>query len=456
MHFDTLTGRVVAPWDPGYDEARLDYNARFDDIHPSLIVYCETVQDVEEAVRWARRHRIRFRIRSGRHSYEAYSILNRGLVIDVSAVNHIDYDPDCRTARIGAGAQLIDVYQTLWDQGQVTIPGGSCATVGIGGLTLGGGFGLVSRQFGLTIDAVEAIQMIDSRGSRVDASPWVHDDLFWALRGGGNNNFGVVTEFAFRTFPVGLVTIFSLQWPWSQLPQVLRTFQEWSDPDDLDRRITPILTLQSKQAGHVSIIGEFFGISAELEPLILPLLALPSRTAESIQEMTYIEAVKHFAGLGADPHRWLAHGVPDQDTFKNTSAYAYRIFSESAIRTIQDALSETPGPNCLVQLGGFGGTIRNIEPEDTAFYHRRARSEMQYQAYWSDPAAGPAHIHWVEQFRRAMLPYTVGAYVNYCDARIRDWPEAYYGRNLHRLIRTKRRWDPANLFRYPQGLSELS
>lgn len=455
MYLDTLTGRVIAPWDPGYDEARLDYNARFDDIHPGLIVFCQTVQDVEEAVRWARRHRIHFRIRSGRHSYEAYSILNRGLVIDVSAINHIDCDPDSGTAHIGAGAQLIDVYQTLWDQGHVTVPGGSCATVGIAGLTLGGGFGLVSRQFGLTLDAVQSMQMIDARGRRVDASPEAHDDLFWALRGGGTNNFGVVTEFTFRTFPVGRVAIFSLQWPWNKLPQVVRTFQEWSDPDDLDRRITPILTLQSQKAGHVSIIGEFLGTAEALEPFIAPLLAIPDLTAENIQEMTYIEAVKHFAGLGADPHRWLAHGVPDQDTFKNTSAYAYRILPESAIRTIEDALSETPGPSCLVQFGGFGGAIGDVAPEDTAFYHRRARSEMQYQAYWSDPSEEPAHVRWVEQFRRAMLPYTVGAYVNYCDARIRNWPEAYYGRNLHRLVRTKRRWDPAKVFRFPQGLSEL-
>lgn len=227
MDWDTLTGRVVAPWDPGYDDARLDYNARFDDIHPGLIVFCQTVQDVEEAVRWARRHRIRLRIRSGRHSYEAYSILNRGLVIDVSAINHIDCDPDEGTAQIGAGAQLIDVYQTLWDQGRVTVPGGSCATVGIAGLTLGGGFGLVSRQFGLTIDAVESMQMIDARGRRVDAAPEVHDDLFWALRGGGTNNFGVVTEFTFQTFPVGLVTIFSLQWPLRRLPQVV-TRMTWT------------------------------------------------------------------------------------------------------------------------------------------------------------------------------------------------------------------------------------
>lgn len=455
MSHNTLTGGVVAPWDPRYNTARLDYNARFNDIHPAYVVYCHVPEDVSQAIRWARRHHMPFRLRSGGHSYEAYSLVECGLVIDVSRMRHIHWDAATGLARIGAGAALIDVYQTLWDLGRVTIPGGSCAGVGIAGLTLGGGFGLVSRQFGLTIDALEEVLMLDAEGCPVRASADQHPDLFWGLRGAGANNFGAVAELTFRTHPVDNVAIFHLQWAWDRLPEVVPVYQVWSDPVTSDARLTSVLTLNSRQQGFVSIIGEFLGPQDALESQLAPLLAIPGRTAYTIQTETYIEAVRHFAGLGDAPEQWLAHGLPEQDIFKNTSAYAYDIFSEAALSVIQDALAHTPGPSCLVQLGSFGGAIRQVPPRETAFFHRYARSEMQYQAYWTSPAVADAHIRWVEDFRRAMLPFTVGAYVNYCDGAIKDWPQAYWGPNLDRLIRIKRHWDPDKVFRYPQGLSQL-
>lgn len=452
----TLTGRVVAPWDPGYHQDRLDYNARFDHIYPASIVYCQAPEDVGRAIRWARCHALPFRMRSGGHSYEAYSLVNQGLIIDVSALNHITWDQDRRIATIGAGAKLLAVYEALWNAGQVTIPGGSCPTVGIAGLTLGGGFGLVSRQFGLTVDAVESLVMYDARGRSVTVSQQCHPDLFWALRGAGANNFGAVTEFRFRAVSVAdPVTIFALRWDWSRLKEVTRGFQVWSDPITLDSRLTGVLTLPSQQQQRVSIIGEFLGSEAELTNIMAPLRAIPGLETATITSMSYIDAVKHFAGVQGPPNIWLAHGVPDHDIFKNTSAYAYEVFSDAALGVIQDALSQTPSAACLVQLGTFGGAIRKVRPHDTAFYHRRARSEMQYQAYWSDPSVADAHIRWVERFRRAMKPYTVGAYVNYCDSHIRQWPHEYWGGNLDRLLSVKRRRDPHQVFRYPQGLSQL-
>lgn len=453
---DTLTGLVVAPWDPGYHNGRLDYNARFRDIYPAYIVYCQAPEDVGRAIRWARCHHIPFRIRSGGHSYEAYSLVNHGIVIDVSALNAVSWNADTGIATIGAGAKLLDVYEALWNAGHVTIPGGSCPTVGIAGLTLGGGFGLVSRKFGLTLDALESLDLYDAKGTAVPVSNQHRPDLFWALRGAGANNFGVVTAFRFRTVQVNdPVTIFSLRWNWNRLSEVTRGFQMWSDPDRLDRRLTAVLTLPSERQQRVSIIGELLGPESDLNAIIAPLLAIPGIVAHTTKTMTYIDAVKHFAGVADAPNLWLAHGVPDHDTFKNTSAYAYRLFSDAALAVLEDALSHTPSPACLVQLGTFGGAIRDVSPRGTAFYHRQARSEMQYQAYWTDPKVAAEHIRWVDKFRRAMKPYTVGAYVNYCDAAIQEWPQEYWGDNLERLITVKRRYDPQGLFRYPQGLSEL-
>ncbi len=452
---DTLTGIVVAPWSPSYNESRVDYNTRFPPFSPAYVVYCQKAMDVIRAIRWATSHKVRFRIRSGGHSYEAYSLLNGGLVIDVSAIRYVDYQPATGIAKIGAGAKLLDIYQSLWDQGRVTIPGGSCATVGIAGLTLGGGFGLVSRKFGLTCDSLVGLTMVDARGQIVEASASQHRDLFWASRGGGGNNFGVVTEFRFQTHPVSEVTIFFLQWTWDRLPDVLPGFQHWSDPESLDDRIVGILTLPSAVTGHVSVSGEFLGEPEELLPLLSPLLKIPGMTEKVIRSMSYIEAVKHFAGVATEPHRWIAQGVPDHDTFKNTSAYTFEIFKEPAIRVIQDALSHVPGPSALVQLDTYGGAIARVPDDATAFPHRKARACLQFQTYWTNPEETDAHIRWVERFRRAMLPYTSGAYLNYCDSRIERWPRDYYDGNLKRLLTVKRHWDPKNVFQFPQGLSQI-
>jgi len=453
---NTLTGRVVAPWNPAYDVSRVDYNARFAPFFPDYIVYAEAIGDVVRALTWACHHHIEFRIRSGGHSYEAYSLLNRGLVIDVSALNSIHREESTGLWHMGPGATLLDVYQTLWNQAHMTIPGGSCPTVGLSGLTLGGGVGLTSRQFGLSIDALAQVQMVDARGQTLYASRRVHPELFWALRGAGANNFGVITELAFQAFPVSTVSIFAIHWQWARLPGVLQAFQDWADPQGLNRRLTAILTLTSKASGRVSVVGQFLGLKDALGPLLTPLMQIPGRTDYTVQEMSYLEAVRHFAGVASRPSLWLAQGVADHDVFKNTSAYLYEKFSDPAIRALVAALSDTPGPACLVQLGIMGGRIADIAPDATAFYHRKARADLQYQAYWTQPHQARSHIRWVENFRQAMEPWTVGAYVNYCDGSIADWADAYYGNNLSHLLTVKRQWDPGNLFRYPQGLSELT
>jgi FAD/FMN-containing dehydrogenase len=196
----TLTGLVVDRCSPLYNEARMDFNSRFS-LCPRYIVFAQDVHDVQTAILWARRHNLPLRARSGRHSYEAYSLVNGGLVIDVSPLNKVILDRKKGRATIGAGANLTTVYTELWNQGKVTIPGGSCGGVGIAGLTLGGGFGLISRLLGLTCDALVSLEMVDANGRIIHASPNENADLFWASCGGGGGNFGVVTEFTFNDTP---------------------------------------------------------------------------------------------------------------------------------------------------------------------------------------------------------------------------------------------------------------
>jgi FAD/FMN-containing dehydrogenase len=454
---DGLTGRVVEPGQPGYDEARLDYNLAFDDIYPRYIVFCESPEDVANAVRFARAHELPIRARSGRHSYEAYSIVDGGVVIDVSAMHAVVLNAKAGTARIEAGANLGTVYHELWDQGRVAIPGGTCGGVGIAGLTLGGGFGFLGRAHGLACDRLVALEMIDAGGHRVLADDRSRPDLMWASRGGGGNNFGVVTAFEFRVVPVGDVSVFRILWPWQELPKALDTFQRWADPVRLDRRLGPVMNLKAKSAGNVAVFGQFLGAISDLERLIRPLLSVGSPTEVELQRMTFIQAVDYFGGAAPAAQRWTVQATAEPgEPFKDTSAYQYRLFPRAAIQVMRDHLADTPSPACLIEVDTYGGQVAALRDDATAFPHRRGvRSALQPQAYWEKPEQAAAHRAWVESLRQGLLPFTHGGYLNYIDRDVKDWPRFYYGQNLDRLLRIKRRYDPQNVFDFPQGLGRL-
>jgi FAD/FMN-containing dehydrogenase len=444
-----LTGDVVWPSDPRYEEARKDYNARFD-VHPRVIVFCRGAEDVRNAVRWATFHGVPIRPRCGRHSYEGWSLVEDGVIADVSWMDGITVDPEGRTARVESGWDLWPLYNALWKHG-ATIAGGSCPTVGISGLTLGGGFGLLGRWLGLTCDALVSLEMVTAEGEIVYADEQANADLFWASRGAGGGNFGIATAFTFRLTPIGDVAVYNVSWSWDDLPAVLRAWQAWAPT--ADDRLTSILKLTARSSGSVSSIGQLVGTLAELVAMLQPLLAAAPATTLEVQTLPYIEAVEQFAGLKPGKIHWSAHWHSDSGLFKNTSAYAYELFGDDALRVILDALSHTPNPQALVQLDAYGGAVARVAPDATAFFHRAGvKWNMQFQAYWDDPAEQDENLAWVEAFRVALLPFTRGAYINYLDAAIADWPEQYYGGNFARLTEVKGRWDPLQVFTYPQAI----
>ena len=456
-----LTGRVVRPRDPGYAEARLQYNAALTRT-PRAVVFCTSVDDVVHAVRWAVARRVPFRARSGRHSYEAYSSVDGGLVVDVSEMDAVRVipdghgghgghgaDPAATTAVIGAGADLQDVYAKLWQVG-VTVPGGSCPSVCIAGLTLGGGFGLLGRYAGLCCDALVGARMVTAAGDVVDASAHTHADLFWALRGGGGGNFGIVTSFTFRVVPIGNVAIYQATWAWHDLPAVVRAWQAWAPATD--RRLTSVLALPAKAQGQIRSAGQFVGPLHELRALLVPLLAAAPLVNLQVQTLPFIDAVDLFAGVVPGQETWAAHWHSDQTAFKNTSAYAYAPFGDAAISTLMDALADAPSADNLVQFDAYGGAVADVAPADTAFAHRTALFNLQYQAYWTAPSDAQRNRRWVEAFRRSMLPFTRGGYVNYIDRDVVHWQRYYYGSNFERLVTVKAAWDPANVFRFAQSI----
>jgi FAD/FMN-containing dehydrogenase len=436
-----LTGRVIWPQDPAYEEARQSFNARFSRF-PSAIVVCDNTNDVRHAVRWARQEGMPLRARSGGHSYEGFSTVDGGLVVDVGGLTGIEVDVSRGEAVIGAGVRLLDCYRRLWEHG-VTIPAGTCPSVGIAGLTLGGGIGFLSRQYGLTCDNLLAVELVDANGDVLRASESEHADLFWALRGGGGGNFGIATAFTFRVHPIGDVTICTVTWPWDDVAEVLDAWQRWAP--FVDERLTVGFVVPDRSEGVVVASGQFTGSAAELPPLLEPLLRAGTPNTPVIQSVPFLTAVEQFAGPP------VTHS-----TFKNTGAFIYEPWSDEAIATFVEHMRASPTTANVVGFFPWGGAIAAVDPAATAMVHRRALLDVQYQAYWHDAADEEADVAWVRAIRTAMLPFTTGDYVNYIDADIADWATAYYGANLARLRQVKAEYDPDDLFNGPQSIPTSS
>jgi FAD/FMN-containing dehydrogenase len=452
-----LDGDVVTPSDPKYARARLAENTRFDAVKPLAIAFPESVADVQKAVRWARKYDVRLAARSGGHSYGGYST-TRGLVLDLSRLAAVQPAAN-GTARIGGGALLIDVYDRLASAGRI-LPGGSCSTVGIGGLALGGGVGFASRKHGTTSDNVVGLRIVTADGRALTCSPSENADLYWACRGGGGGNFGVVADFTFRTYPVSGVTTFSIAWPWANARAVVQEWQRWA-PDTPDGLFS-VLNLHVARGAPpgIAAAGQFFGSESELRTLLRPLVGTGAPTLVSVVARSYMEAVFHWAACGSvaacHPAGTPGGRVP-RATFKAKSRYALGPISAAGVDAIVRALeggSSVPGlVGGGVLLDSYGGAINRVPAAATAFVHRTARFSLQFSAYWAPGTRSAPSLDWLDRFYRAAVPFlSAFAYQNYIDPDLATWKHAYYGANLARLVQVKRRFDPTNVFRFAQSI----
>ena len=430
-----LTGRVVRPGDADYDAARANFNARFSRM-PSAIVFAATAADVANAIAWARANNQPLRARSGRHSYEAYSLVDNGVVVDVSAMNDVAYDMVSGTARIGAGASILSVYEKLAPSG-VTLPTGSCASLGIAGVALGGGIGVLGRKFGLTCDHIISADVVTADGRLLTASASKEPELYWALRGGGGGNFGVVTSFTFQTRPVGNVAVYNVSWHNADFPSVMSAWQKWAPYTD-----PALFSELSVDKNSCYSAGLYLGSAADLQKLLAPLLAAGSPMGLSIQSMSYIDAARAYSDEG---------GPGARPKFKNGSAYIKTSLPDAGIAAMQQAIAAAPSTAATIQMDNMGGAIAAVGVGDTAFAHRAALFDVQFETYWTDDADEAANHAWVKSARAALAPYSDGAYVNYIDADVSD-VGTYYGGNLSRLSSVKRSYDPDGYFSFAQSI----
>ncbi len=457
-----LTGRVLYKDDPGWDDARKNFNQRFD-VQPRAIVYCQDDGDVVNALRWARENNVPFRARSGRHSYEGYSLVDSGLIIDVSELDHVRVNRDAGVAEIGAGSYMLQCAEQLGDVG-VTTPLATGPTVGLAGLALGGGFGLTSRKFGLTCDNVLAVDLVTASGEVVRADAASHPDLFWACRGGGGGNFGIATQFTLRVHPVSAVLGFIIQWDWKQFDQVVAQWQAWAPAvtDGLSAALQLTVNKTIKLYGMYTPDdpSSVHAGAGQLAPL---LQAVTPSSPPTIQPLPFIIAARMFFGEGGhtvDPAapQWAVHVHSDQQIYKSTSAAVMAPLPGDAIALLRSFLENppplgaTPVQVSMIQLLPGGGAPSRVPPDATAVYLRDALFIIQYDGYWMRPQDADPTIAWVERMRSTMQPYTRGAYVNYVDSCLTDPLRAYYGPNLERLVRVKRQYDPQNVFNFPQSI----
>ncbi|MBT2510850.1 FAD-binding oxidoreductase [Streptomyces sp. ISL-98] len=466
-----LDGPLVRPGDAAYKTARQLYNTRFDNLKPAAVAYVATEADIKECLAFARRHRSPVAIRNGGHSYAGWSSGTGRLVIDVSKLARIKANGT--TATIGAGAKLIDVYQGLARNGRRTIPAGSCPTVGISGLTLGGGHGVASRAYGLTCDSLTSATLITAAGKRLHCTATENADLFWALRGAGNGNFGVVTDLTFRTHPAPAAVTAFLSWPWSKAQAVINAWQEWgpSQPDEIWSSAHLAAGAGGRQP-TVSISAFSLGTYTDLQNAVDRLadkIGAPARSV-SLRRRTYQESMLIYAGCagftdaqchlpGTTPGR-TPQGALGRETYAARSDFFNRSLSPAGIRALlaqAEAFTRIPvdqgGGGGSIALTALGGAVNRVDPLATAFVHRRSRMLAQYIGSWRAGTAGTAQQAWLKNAHGAMRRYASGAaYQNYTDATLTDWRKAYYGPAASRLTNLKKRYDPDRLFNFPQAL----
>lgn len=437
-----LSGRVVMPQDADYDLARMPWSQYLAD-HPRAIVFAQDNDSVVSALAWARSLGVPPRARSGRHALAPnMSSVDDGVVIDVSGFKDISVDEAAQTVTLGTGLTQGEVVAKLGETGR-GLTTGSEATVGIAGVTLGGGIGYLARSLGPTCDSLIALDLVvadDADGARlIRAGENSHSDLLWACRGGGGGNFGIATSFTFRLHPVKDIVHFKINWDWSDPQAVFEAWQNWAPVTD--RRLGCSFVFLPRETNLLEAEGVFVGAEDELSELLAPLVAVgdPKTTLKSTTLADYYQQAN------AGPRHYY--------NWRFSSSWIREPLSSAASETIIQFMSDAPTPACNYWCLSWGEATTQAPLRGAAFFHRDALYYAEPGAAWNDLTKTDAAIDWTNAFAKAMRPHVTGAYVNVPDPTFEDAGQLYYGDNLERLREIKRRYDPFNVFRYPQSIT---
>jgi FAD/FMN-containing dehydrogenase len=437
-----LRGELLLPDDPGYDDARRGYNS-LHDRRPAVVVRPAVADDVARALEFARSADLEVAVRSGGHSLAGYGATEGGVLVDLSAMHAVQIDPGARAARVEAGTTTGQLTTAAAAHGLV-VPFGDSPTVGVGGITLGGGVGWLSRKLGLTIDSVEGVEIVTADGRRVTADEGTRADLFWAVRGGGGN-FGVVTRFRYRLHPIGTVLGGALLLP--ATGEVIRRVVDLADAaaDELTTimlitRLPPLSMVPPEAHGRLAVLITLVWCG-ELD------------AGEGVVDGFRAVAPPIADLLGPRPYPSMYELLPEAPPSVTNITYSFMAdeLNDEAIGSILQRLEESGLPStealAAVELRVLGGAISRLPGDATAYAHRQRKLLCSVVAAGFAEADADRHRRWVQSLAGAIRHLAKGAYLNFLDAA--DEPrlhEAYPAGTYRRLAEVKRRYDPTNLF----------
>lgn len=443
-----VKGRLVQPGDSEFDEARTIWNAMIDR-RPAVIVRCAIPEDVPHAIRSARENGLEISIRGAGHNIAGTAVCDGGMMIDFSNMKSVRVDAGKRLATVEPGATLADFDGAVQEHGLAT-PVGINSTTGISGLTLGGGFGWLTRKHGMTVDNLVSADVVTAEGEALSASADKNADLFWAIRGGGGN-FGAVTQYGYALHAEGPEILAGLMvFPFDQAKQVLEQYREFvtSIPEELNvwivlRQAPPLPFLPESVHGKEVIVAAIFyaGDLDKAEQLIAPIRSFGDSHGEHVGRQPYVDWQQAFDPLLTPGARnyWKSHNFTG--------------LSDEALGTVLEYTGNLPSPQCEIFIGLLAGAPNRVSPDAMAYGHRDAKFVINVHSRWNEARQDDSCIGWARDFFKASAPYaSSGAYVNFMTADEADRVAAAYGENYARLKELKKKFDPDNVFHMNQNI----
>ncbi|WP_329050313.1 FAD-binding oxidoreductase [Amycolatopsis sp. NBC_01488] len=438
-------GELRFPGDSGF-AAVTPVNRRFAATRPAAVLTVTSAADVARAVEWARAESVPVAVRGGGHSYAGHSA-GPGLLLDLGRLSGIRVEDGTGRVTVGGGTPMKALYAGLrpWD---LTFPLGNSDTVGIGGLTLGGGVTTISRAHGLTCDALVSTDIVLASGEVVTASASEHPDLFWACRGGGGGNFGVNTSFTFQARPAPAGSTCVVLWAWPHAVEVLAAMQEimLAAPEEFSARIG--VARSAGEDGVVSVVGHHLGPASDLWELLAPAFAVAAPDRVDIEDRDFWAAAS------------FLHHSSEGGAFAVRTRCAPHALADAGLEALVRAVEKWPGSGnpdgAGAALFAWGGAIGRVPVADTAFPHRDTKFLLSLDTSWTErdtPDVVRANLDWLHALHAETGEFAPDAsYVNFTDPDLEDWRGAYYGPNAARLAEVKRRYDPDRFFSFPQAL----
>lgn len=444
----TLTGRIVRPDDPDYSAASAGWNQFFAH-QPATVVFAATTADVVNALAWARQHDVPIRVRSGRHNLEGWNAVDGGLVIDVSELKSVAIDPQSQTATVGAGLNQLEAVTALGAAG-FAAPTGTEGSVGLVGATLGGGFGLLTRAYGMASDNLLAAEVVvaaaDGGAEAITVNTDENPDLLWALRGAGNGNFGIVTSLTYRIHP--LAQAIYVVATWEGLDDLPAVFDAWQrSAPHTDPSITSQLEITSDAVVLIAALTS--GAEDDAHRLLHPVLSVGTPEV-STTTADWADIYTDFQiPITEEPANW-----------KFFSQFATEPFPPAAIDVLCSFMATAP-PGCNYFTNALAGAVPSSEPSGgSAYAHRGALFYAEPGAGWGVRGQTPTTdeettrrcLAWVAALADALRPFVNGAYVNVPNADEPHWETDYWGPNVERLRAVKASYDPTNVFHFEQSI----